>query len=150
MGFDQPLYCAVLTQAITEGRLNLSARRGCISLLPKKGKDTRYLKNWRPLTLLNIDYKILAKVLANRIKRVLNSIISENQYGFMEKRNIAVNIRKTMDIYDYCEQIDEEQSGYVVVIDYEKCFDKIEYGAIQGSLKYFNFGEKYSPYIIVQ
>ena len=50
------------------GRLNWSARRGIVSLLPKKDKDITLLKAWRPLTLLNVDYKILAKTIAERMK----------------------------------------------------------------------------------
>ena len=55
-------------------RLNTSARQGLISLIPKKDKDPLLLKNWRPITLLNYDYKILAKVLALRMKGVLPDI----------------------------------------------------------------------------
>lgn len=48
-----------------QGLLHISARRGIISLIPKKDKDSRYIENWRPITLLNTDYKILAKALVN-------------------------------------------------------------------------------------
>ena len=51
--------------------LGLSAHKGLLTLIPKKGKDSRYIKNLRPLTLLNNDYKILAKVFATRLKKVL-------------------------------------------------------------------------------
>ena len=56
--------CQVFNQCFENGELCPSMRRGIITLLPKQGKDNLYLKNWRPISLLNTDYKILAKVLA--------------------------------------------------------------------------------------
>ena len=53
--------CNALMYAIEIGQLHLSARRGLITLIPKKGIDNRFLKNWRPITLLNTDFKILQR-----------------------------------------------------------------------------------------
>ena len=126
---------------IQNGRLGTSARRGIISLLPKKGKDSRMIKNLRPLTLLNMDYKILGKVLANRLKKILPSIIGEQQTGFMEGRDIHTNIRKTMDIVAKVNKTGKE--AIIISIDYVKCFDMIEHNAVFGSLRYFGFGTKF-------
>ena len=128
----------------TTGRLNPSARRGIITLIPKK-KDPSYLRNWRPLTLLNIDYKILAKLLANRMKKVLPDIIGDQQTGFMENRCITENIRLTMDIIANVYQ--QGKRALIISIDYEKCFDKIEHSAVEGSLKYFGFSPKFVRWI---
>ena len=54
-----------------QGRLHISARRGVLSLILKKGRTTLMIKNWRPLTLLTLDYKILSKALDNRLKGLL-------------------------------------------------------------------------------
>lgn len=74
--------------AYTRGSLTPNQRRGIISLIPKKGKDRRKLGNWRPIALLNLDYKILAKAIDNRISKVISSLIHVNQTGFMAKRFI--------------------------------------------------------------
>ena len=63
------LLCSVFKECYKKNILSPSMRRGIITLLPKKGKDQLFLKNWRPITLLNTDYKILSKVLAFRIKK---------------------------------------------------------------------------------
>ncbi len=59
----------------------LNKKRGIITLLPKKEKNRLFLKNWRPISLLNIDYKIIAKILAIRLQEVLPTIINDDQSG---------------------------------------------------------------------
>ena len=82
-----------LNYSHVSGKLPISQRRGIIKLIPKKDADLTSIKNWRPLTLLNCDYKIASKAIANRVKTVLLKLISEDQTGFIKGRNIAENIR---------------------------------------------------------
>ena len=121
------------------GSLHESALRGIISLIPKRNKDIRILTNACPISLLCTDYKALEKVLANRIKPVLNEIISEDQKGFLSSRQISENIRRVLDLIQYCE--DEEIPGVIISIDFLKCFDRIETSALLAAMKYFSFGE---------
>ena len=74
------------------GYLPLTTRRGVISLLPKGQKDPRYVKFRRGLTLLDYDYKILAKALDNRLCTVIESVVGEEQQGFISGRSIACNL----------------------------------------------------------
>ena len=67
--------------AFEKGAMSISQKRGIISLIPKKDKDRKSLKNWRPIILLNNDYKIVTKALALRVEKVLPTIISPNQTG---------------------------------------------------------------------
>ncbi len=67
-------------------KLSISQRQGLITLIPKKGKDLLKLKNWRPLTLLNQDYKLASKAIASRIKAHLEKLISSDQTGFVPGR----------------------------------------------------------------
>ena len=136
-----PVLVNLYQKCIDNGLLNRTARLGLISLILKKDKDPVYIRNWRPLTLLNMDYKILAKLLATRMKLVLDDIIGYQLTGFMEGRNISDNIRKTIDIVAHVNRA--KMSALIVNIDYEKCFDRIEYCAVFGSLRYFGFGEKF-------
>ena len=119
------------------GSMFEEAMDGVLNLIPKQNKDTRYLKNLRPITLLNCDYKIIEKVIANRIKGVLPDLIDHDQTGFMCKRRIAVNIRRVLDIMNLCDK--QNISGIVMDLDYMKAFDRVEFTCIKGSLKYFNF-----------
>ena len=82
-------------------QLSKSQYEGVITLLPKPGKDKLSPSNYRPITLLNCDYKIISKVITNRIHPCLNDLIEKEQNGFMKARNIGDNIRLLFDIIDY-------------------------------------------------
>lgn len=81
--------------------LNESAERGSqatISLIHKKGKDPLETASYRPVSLLNVDTKILAKVLTTRLEHVLPTIIQEDQTGFIKNRQMTHNIRRLFNI----------------------------------------------------
>ena len=59
--------------------VSCSQKQAVITLIEKKGKDRSFLENWRPISLVNVDEKIMSKVLAVRIKNVLQNIIHHNQ-----------------------------------------------------------------------
>ena len=128
-----------------QGILPISMRRGIISLLPKKGKDTRRVRNMRPLTLINSDYKIIAKALDNRLRTYLPEIIEESQQGFIRSRRISVNLRKSLDIIEFSRW--EQVPAMILSVDMEKCFDKISHCAALGALRYFNFGENFIRWV---
>ena len=107
-----------------KGELSISQKKSLISLLYKKDNPEK-LDNWRPISLLNIDYKILAHALANRLHNVLPSIISQDQQGFIKNRCIGSNIRLIQDIIDYTELLNCD--GAILLIDFKKAFDTIDW-----------------------
>ena len=72
-----------------KGFLSTSQRQAIIKLIEKKDKDKRLIKNWRPISLLNVDLKIASKALAKRIKEVLPSILSAEQTAYVKNRFIG-------------------------------------------------------------
>ncbi len=88
-----PFLYEVFVECIDKECLHTTMTQGITALIPKPNKDKLLLDNWRPICLLNNDYKIIALLLATRLKLVLNSITEETQSGFMTKRYIANNIR---------------------------------------------------------
>ena len=109
-----PLYDS-FTQSIEQG----SSLPGIIKL-KHKGKDTarENINNWRPITLTNVDYKILTKLLARRLQGVIKKIVHENQSGFIKGRNITSHIRLLDDLIKYADN--EQLGGIVVSLDYKK------------------------------
>ena len=122
------------------GHLHLSARRGIITLIPKKELDTAFLKSRCPLTVLNTDFKILAKLLTLRIDPHLPKLIHSDQTGFMKNRNISHNICKKVDILQYVQ--DNNIEVLLILLDFEKVFDRVEHKVVQETLKLLNFGTK--------
>ena len=84
------------------GSLSSSQRTGVIRLL-YKGGDRESLFNWRPMSLLNTDYKIISRALANRLKHVLPRLIHPNQTCCILKRTISDNCAIVRDIIQHCE-----------------------------------------------
>ena len=68
---------------IIKGTFSVTQRQGIITCLPKGDKPRQFLKNWRPITLLNVIYKIASGCTAQRIKSVLPKLISSDQTGFL-------------------------------------------------------------------
>ena len=124
--------------AFVSGSLSISQRRGIISLIPKNNKDKTILENLRPISLLNVDYKILTKVLANRLEKVLPKIINPDQTGYVKGRYIGENIRLIQDLMSYLEK--ENSPGIAVFVDFRKAFDTIEWNYLEKALALFNFG----------
>ena len=133
------IFCDMISQVMKENKLHESSRYGLISLIPKKDRDLKFVKSWRPIVLLDADFKVLSKVLANRVKTTLNEIIHNDQTGFVKSRLITENLRKFLDVIEYAEV--NNVPGVLVSIDFEKAFDKIEYEAVYAAMRWFNFGE---------
>jgi hypothetical protein len=133
--------------AFVSGTLSIEQRRGVISLIPKKDKDVRLLGNWRPISLLNTDYKILTEVLASMLQNALKEIISPDQTGYIKGRNIGENIRLIDDIIQY--SLQSQTKGYLVLLDFEKAFDSVNIAFLKKTLELYEFGPQFRKWIEV-
>ncbi len=136
-----PFLFKVYEESIEKTVLPATLCQGLITIIPKSKKDPLFIDNWRPITLLNNDYKILALVLAKRLKHVLNSIIDETQSGFMQKRHISNNIRLVLDMMDYSDYINSD--GFIFFSDYYKAFDTLEHAFLFQALEKIGFGDSF-------
>ena len=136
---------AALNFAYENGQLAMTQRRGIIKLIPKKEADLKILKNWRPLSLLNCDYKIAAKSIANRIQSTLPKLINNDQTGFIKGRFIGENIRLIDSIIDYTN--DQSIPGLILLLDFEKAFDTLEWSFVEKTLQHYGFGPSIQKWI---
>lgn len=144
-----PLIGDVVTNSLNYSYQNVKMSdeqgRGIITLIPKPNKDPTHAKNYRPISLLNVDYKLCSKALASRLKSVISYVVNDNQTGFVKGRFIGENIRYILDSIDYCK--DNDVRGFILLIDFEKAFDKLEWGFIYSCLRYFNFKDSFIQWI---
>lgn len=124
----------VFNNCYVKEELSNMQKIGLISLIYKKN-DPLSLDNYRPITLLNIDTKIIAYTLAQRIKPLLHKIINSDQNGYIKNRYIGFNIRQIQDIIDYADKFNVE--GAILFLDFSKAFDSLEWEFMYLSLEKF-------------
>ena len=127
------------------GELSNTQKQAIITLIEKKGRDKRLIKNWRPISLINVDAKIISKVLAKRLEKVLPSIIHFNQNAFVKNRSIFDALRTIEDVVDYTKR--NSLSGILIAIDFEKAFDTLNFNFLIRALHKFNFGPSFIHWI---
>ena len=127
------------------GELSSTQKEGIVTCIPKENKPKQFLKNWRPITLLNTIYKIGSTAIANRMKTVLDKLISKEQTGFMTGRYIGENTRLIYDLLQYTEN--KNIPGLLLFIDFEKAFDSVSWKFINKVLNFFNFGNSFQQWI---
>ena len=126
-----------LNEGFRKGELSPTQKEAVIICIPKTDKDRDRIKNLRPISLLNIVYKIGSSSIANRIKTILPDIINEDQTGFIKNRFIGDNIRLIYDIISYLNSA--EKPGMILCLDFEKAFDSVDWGFLCKSLQAFGF-----------
>ena len=137
-------FVEVMNYCCETGRLTATQRSGIITLLHKRG-DYLNMKNWRPITLLCVDYKIVAKVLANRLLNVLPSVINTDQCCGVPGRNPSENCRLLKDIIS---DVNHHKTGAALLsLDQEKAFDRVEWSYLQRVLKRMNFGDSFCHWV---
>ena len=125
----------IIRNIITGTELKEYQRRAIITLIPKDG-DLELLKSWRPISLISTDIKIVAKILANRIKPIMPDIISETQYCVNGKSIVDCN-NKMRDILYYVNT--HNIDGALINLDWEKAFDRVDWSFLIKVMEKFVF-----------
>ena len=136
-----------VNECFEKGEMSNSQKQAVITLIEKKGKDRSLLENWRPISLVNVDTKIMTKAIAWRIKTVLPDIIHQNQTGYVKDRFIGETIRSIYDIMDFTAT--ENIPGLMIFIDFQKAFDSVEWAFLIKCLEKFNFGPDFIRWVRV-
>ncbi|OWZ16095.1 Pol Polyprotein, partial [Phytophthora megakarya] len=106
------------------GRLLASQRKSCVSLLYKKG-DQRDPGNYRPISLMQVDVKILSKTLAHRLQKVHPLLIHPEQKGFIKCRSLHHHLRFVQDLQDLVRM--QNGHGYALFLAFAKAYDRVNW-----------------------
>ena len=138
-----PKLAGVLREAINGAPLPPSMLEGDITLLYKK-KDRTDVRNYRPLTMLNTDYKVYTKVLANRLKTVVHQFVTEAQKGFVPDVFIAECSMLLNLIEAWINEEPDDRKGIFLFLDMEKAFDRVSYSYLNEALDALGFGPRFA------
>jgi len=141
-----PVVCQLANESFEVESLPEECVRSVVRLAFKKG-DRKELKNWRPISLLNLDYKIVSKALSVRLRSVMSEVVCEDQTCGVMGRSITDNLNVMRDVLDHIDHTGE--GGVILTLDQEKAFDRVDRGFLNRVLGRFGFGEDFRKWMNV-
>ena len=131
-----------------EGEFTLDQRQGLLKLLTKPHKYPHYVSHLRPITLLNVDYKLFTKVLVDRLKMVLPQIIHTDQKGFIKNRFLGNNLLDVQALIALAEE-SEDDNSVLFSLDIQKAFDSVRWDYLEMVLWAFGFPKEFIDWITI-
>uniref|UniRef100_A0A670K5V5 Reverse transcriptase domain-containing protein n=1 Tax=Podarcis muralis TaxID=64176 RepID=A0A670K5V5_PODMU len=132
----------IMNNTLRRGEIPETWKEAYITFIPKQDADRTLVKNYRPISLLNVDYKIFAGILAKRMKMVLSEIIHKDQAGFLPGRQMRDNIRNIVDMFEYLSaRVDKEV--IMMFVDAEKAFDNVAWDFMLRNLEHMEVGKDF-------
>lgn len=139
-----PLLCRLYNFCFTDQCLPASLQTSVTRLIFKKCGDVKDLKNGRPISLFNTDYKILSKIITLRLSRVLGGLVDPDQTCSVPGRSIT-SVTLLGDVLDYIERTNE--SGILVSLDQEKAFNRVNHSFLFRLLEHLGFGPSFIKWV---
>lgn len=135
-----------LNSSFSTGSLSLSQRRGLITLSFKK-RDCLDPKNWRPIMLLNVDYKIASRALAGRLRQVIHAVVVPDHSCGVPGRYIGENVAFLRDVVHFAPSSDVPAA--ILSLDQEKAFDRVDWSFLRRTLCHMGFGPDFVQWVDV-
>uniref|UniRef100_A0A3P9JT67 Reverse transcriptase domain-containing protein n=1 Tax=Oryzias latipes TaxID=8090 RepID=A0A3P9JT67_ORYLA len=136
-----PFLTQILNKVLKENKIPPTWKQANISVIPKEGKDPLNCSSFRPISVLNVDYKLFTAIMAKRLESVLPCLINTGQTGFISQRQTHDNIRRTLHIWSHIQKNKIEAA--MVSLDAEKAFDSVSWCFLYKVLERFGFHYKF-------
>ena len=138
------LLVRVFDHQVRRGSLHLHQRRSVMCLLVQKG-DRSDPANYRPISLIPVDLKIYARVLTNRLRPLMPTLVHPDQSGFIKGRHIQ---HPLLTMYDLQESVTTRgDEAYATVVDFEKAYDRVNWEYLWATLRHFGLGERFIQFV---
>uniref|UniRef100_A0A3B5MSX7 Reverse transcriptase domain-containing protein n=1 Tax=Xiphophorus couchianus TaxID=32473 RepID=A0A3B5MSX7_9TELE len=136
-----PVLLRTFNWVLNGGQIPPSWGETMITVIPKEGKDKLNCSNYRPISLLNQDYKIFTAILAKRLEHIPPDIINLDQTGFIKKIRTRDNIKRTLNVINHIKKTDKQ--AIIMGLDAQKAFDTVDWSFLFRVLSQFNFSSKF-------
>ena len=136
----------VLNASFDSGLLPFSQQGALISLIFKKG-DRLLHKNWRPISLFNVDYKFCARALAGRLLRVIHHVVARDRTCGVPHRFIGENVALLRDVVHYANDADLPLA--ILSLDQDKAFHRDNWPFLQSTLYRMGFGPSFIKWVVL-
>lgn len=140
-----PRLLNVYNNALSRGCLPDSMQTAIITLIHKKDRNPQLCGNYRPVSLINVDAKLLAKILATRLEGLLPKLIHPDQVGFIKNRTSSDNLRRLLHLMWQAGR--EPDVTVALSLDAEKAFDRVEFPYLFQTLEKFGLGNSFINWI---
>ncbi|PNX92269.1 cysteine-rich receptor-like protein kinase [Trifolium pratense] len=137
-------FIRVMAEFHSNGRIVKGANCSFIVLIPKKKSPVK-VTDFRPICLIGCIYKVISKVLANRLKKVISSVVSETQSAFISGRQILDGILIANEIVDEAKR--KKKEAFMFKVDFEKAFDSVDWNFLDIVMQKMGFHEKWRSWI---
>uniref|UniRef100_A0A3B5QUX2 Reverse transcriptase domain-containing protein n=1 Tax=Xiphophorus maculatus TaxID=8083 RepID=A0A3B5QUX2_XIPMA len=136
-----PVLLESLNWTLSRAEIPPSWREAVISVLPKEGKNVEYCESYRPISILNVDYKIFTSIISRRMEYYLLDLIHEDQTGFIKGRQTHDSIRRTLHILDQTKK--QGLNAALISLDAEKAFDRVNWTFLYKVLERLGFNNQF-------
>ena len=133
------LKISFITRKFLKEELIKSQKQAVIRLIEEKDKDKRYIQNWRLLSLLNTDMKILSEVMAQRLKKTLPFLTSANQSAYVDRRFVSKGGRLISETL--------KLDRLLATIDIQKAFDSVDHSFLISTLERYRFDNRFPKWV---